>query len=166
MDYIKTFPLNDDPSLFGLHSNADISCANAYTSACLATLLALQPKQVGGAASSQEEVTAQAAVTILQNVPKQFDVDLILERYPVMYEESLNTVLSQEATRYNKLLKVIVSSLGDLLKALKGLVVMSEALEKMARSLYSNLVPDMWASKAYPSLKPLGKPCSQGKGQI
>lgn len=157
LDYIKTFPLNDDPSLFGLHSNADISCANAYTFACLSTLLMLQPKKVGGAAASQEDVTAQAAVSILQSIPSEFDVEAILEKYPVMYEESLNTVLSQEATRYNKLIRIIVGTLRDLLKALKGLVVMSEALEKMALSLYSNMVPDLWAAKAYPSLKPLGK---------
>lgn len=75
----------------------------------------------------------------------------------MLYEESLNTVLIQEAIRYNKLLKVIESSLKDLLKALKGLVVMSEALEKMSGSLFKNMVPAMWAGKAYPSLKPLGK---------
>lgn len=63
----------------------------------------------------------------------------------------------QEAIRYNKLLKIIQSSLKDLLKALKGLVVMSEALERMSGSLFSNIVPAMWSSKAYPSLKPLGK---------
>lgn len=72
-----------------------------------------------------------------------------------MYEESLNTVIVQEAIRYNRLLKIILGSLRDLLKALKGLVVMSEALEKMASSLFSNIVPAMWSGKAYPSLKPL-----------
>lgn len=77
-------------------------------------------------------------------------------RYPVMYEESLNTVLVQEVIRFNKLLRIIKESLQDLLKALKGLVVMSESLEAMARSLFTNLVPSIWASKAYPSLKPLG----------
>lgn len=77
-------------------------------------------------------------------------------RYPVLYEESLNTVVIQEAIRYNKLLKIITQTLRDLLKALIGLVVMSEALEKMSGSLYSNAVPAIWASKAYPSLKPLG----------
>lgn len=46
----------------------------------------------------------------------------------------------------------------DLLKALKGLVVMSEALENMGGSLSRNTVPHMWSSKAYPSLKPLGNP--------
>lgn len=82
--------------------------------------------------------------------------EISIFRYPVLYEESLNTVIIQEAIRYNKLLKIIVQTLRDLLKAIKGLVVMSEALERMSNSLYSNAVPAIWASKAYPSLKPLG----------
>ena len=35
----------------------------------------------------------------------------------------------------------------DLLKALKGLVVMSQALETMFDSLYNNTVPKLWADK-------------------
>ena len=35
----------------------------------------------------------------------------------------------------------------DLLKALKGLVVMSEQLEMMSNSLFNNQVPDLWAGK-------------------
>ncbi|KAK9870895.1 hypothetical protein WA026_009851 [Henosepilachna vigintioctopunctata] len=155
LDYIKTFPINDDPEVFGLHPNADITFAQALTTSCLSTLLMLQPKQVGGAAASQEEVTGSTAKDILDKLPPQFDLDEISEKYPVLYEESLNTVIIQEAIRYNKLLSVISSTLKDLLKALKGLVVMSEALEKMSRSLFSNMVPEMWTSKAYPSLKPL-----------
>lgn len=50
--------------------------------------------------------------------------------------------------RYNKLLAVISQSLSDIVKALKGLVVMSSELELMASSLFNNLVPDMWKSKA------------------
>ena len=33
---------------------------------------------------------------------------------------------------------------------------MSDALERMSTSVFNNSVPDMWANKAYPSLKPLG----------
>ncbi|XP_017768545.1 PREDICTED: dynein heavy chain 1, axonemal-like [Nicrophorus vespilloides] len=156
MDYIRSFPLNDDPALFGLHKNADISCAQAVSYTCLSTLLKLQPKEIGGSATSQEDVTAKVSKNILKDIPPQFDVDKILELYPVTYTESLNTVIVQEAIRYNKLLQIIVSTLNDLLKAIKGLVVMSEALEQMSRSLFSNMVPAKWASKAYPSLKPLG----------
>lgn len=57
--------------------------------------------------------------------------------------------------RYNRLLQVITQTLRDLLKALKGLVVMSSQLELMATSLYNNTVPELWKAKAYPSLKPL-----------
>lgn len=70
-----------------------------------------------------------------------------MEKYPVKYEESMNTVLTQEVIRYNKLLTAIRSSLNEMLKALKGLVVMSQALETMVDSLYKNAVPDLWASK-------------------
>ena len=49
--------------------------------------------------------------------------------------------------RYNRLLTVIINSLRDLLKALKGLVVMSQQLEEMANSLFVNQVPGMWAGK-------------------
>lgn len=50
--------------------------------------------------------------------------------------------------RYNNLLEVIALSLRDIVKALKGLVVMSSELELMANSLFNNGVPDMWKAKA------------------
>ena len=81
----------------------------------------------------------------------------LLFRYPVLYDESLNTVLLQEAKRYNRLLTVLKSSLQDLLKALKGLVVMSETLETMSNSLFNNRVPQLWQDVGYASLKPLGE---------
>lgn len=49
--------------------------------------------------------------------------------------------------RYNRLLEAIHGSLQNLLKALKGLVVLSQELEMMANSLYDNSVPNMWAKK-------------------
>lgn len=49
--------------------------------------------------------------------------------------------------RYNRLLNTIRGTLNDLLKALKGLVVMSQQLEEMANSLFNNQVPELWAGK-------------------
>lgn len=80
LDYIRKFPLNDDPELFGLHANADITCAQTQTYNCLATLLKLQPKQVGGAAASQEEVTSGTATQILSQLPADFDLDGISQK--------------------------------------------------------------------------------------
>ena len=49
--------------------------------------------------------------------------------------------------RYNKLLEVIAQSLANIVKALKGLVVMSSELELMSTSLFNNTVPNMWTAK-------------------
>ena len=69
---------------------------------------------------------------------------------------SLSVVLLQEMDRFNKLLLVMRKSLVDLLKAIKGLVVMSQELDRMFASLLNNQVPLLWSQNAYPSLKPLG----------
>lgn len=54
--------------------------------------------------------------------------------------------------RYNRLLETVHNSLQALLKALKGLVVMSQELENMANSLFINSVPSMWAGKVTDTL--------------
>lgn len=48
------------------------------------------------------------------------------------------------------------TSLETLNKAIAGLVVMSEEMEKVYNSFLNNQVPSLWSSTAYPSLKPLG----------
>ena len=69
----------------------------------------------------------------------------------------MNTVLAQECIRYNKLLTTIRDSLSNVRKALKGFVVMSGALEAVARSVGVAKVPAMWDKVSYPSLKPVVK---------
>lgn len=155
MNYIKHLPINDTPEIFGLHDNANITFAQNETFSLLNGILKLQPKSAAGAGKSREEIMEETARSILSKVPDAISLAEVFKKYPVMYEESMNTVLTQEVTRYNKLLNTVKDTLQDLLKALKGLVVMSEQLEMMSNSLFINQVPDIWAGKAYPSLKPL-----------
>uniref|UniRef100_A0A8C4W521 Dynein axonemal heavy chain 1 n=1 Tax=Gopherus evgoodei TaxID=1825980 RepID=A0A8C4W521_9SAUR len=146
IQYIKSLPLNDTPEIFSLHDNANITFAQNETFALLGAIIQLQPK------TSLVEETSK---DILKKVPDPIHLQEVILKYPVLYEESMNTVLVQEVIRYNRLLEVIAQTLQDLLKALKGLVVMSSQLELMANSLFNNIVPELWNAKAYPSLKPL-----------
>lgn len=68
----------------------------------------------------------------------------------------MNTVLTQELDRFNGLIKVIVASLKNLKKAIKGEVLLSEELEAALGSLQNGQVPAMWLSVSFPSLKTLG----------
>ncbi|NWU63519.1 DYH1 protein, partial [Pterocles burchelli] len=156
LQYIKSLPLNDSPELFGLHDNANITFAQNETFALLGAIMQLQPKTFTVGGRSREELVEEISNEILAKLPAPMDLQEVIHKYPLRYEESMNMVLVQEVIRYNRLLEVIAQSLKDLLKALKGLVVMSSQLELMATSLYNNTVPEMWDTKAYPSLKPLG----------
>jgi dynein heavy chain len=53
----------------------------------------------------------------------------------VRYNESMNTVLLQELIRFNRLIQVVRTTLLDIKKAIKGLVVMSADLEDVFDSM-------------------------------
>jgi dynein heavy chain len=96
------------------------------------------------------------ADSILSEVPQPFDLVEADKKYPISYNQSMNTVLTQELDRFNGLIKVIRNSLNDLKKAIKGEVLLSTDLENALMSLKNGQVPAMWIKKSFPSLKPLG----------
>ena len=44
----------------------------------------------------------ELAQDILSKLPSEFDLELVMKLYPVVYEESMNTVLRQELIRFNR----------------------------------------------------------------
>lgn len=121
--------------MFGLHANANISCALSETGSLLDTALSLQPRSSGGEGQSWDSVLCELAEDILSRMPPTFDVEHALLDFPVRYDESMNTVLTQELIRFNGLTNVITKSLVETIKAIKGLVVMSSELEQMGNSM-------------------------------
>lgn len=159
--YIDGLPLIDEPQIFGLHENANIAFQRQETTSLVNTILDMQPRvQTGGGGKSNDDIVYELADSILGKLIDKLDID---EANKEMFEpdakgrlNSLTTVLTQETDRFNKLLRVIKDSLVQLQKAIKGLVVMSEELERIYTSFLNNQVPRKWESAAYPSLKPLG----------
>ncbi|KAL4712586.1 hypothetical protein ACJJTC_007181 [Scirpophaga incertulas] len=157
-DYIKhieNVPVNPPPEVFGLHMNAGIT--RDYTiSMDLATALVLvEGTGSGGEKGNTEVVLMHMASDIITKLPPSFDVEIAQKKYPVDYNESMNTVLIQEMERFNKLLVEVKTSLFDLQKAVKGLIVMSPALDNQANAMLLGKIPDNWRKVSYPSLKPL-----------
>uniref|UniRef100_H2Z3M6 Dynein axonemal heavy chain 7 n=1 Tax=Ciona savignyi TaxID=51511 RepID=H2Z3M6_CIOSA len=158
IEFIKAFPIAQQPEVFGMHENVDISKELQETRQLFDSVLLALGSQVSaeGGAGKTDDALNEISVDILDKLPKDFDLEAALERYPVTYGESMNTVLVQEMERFNNLLRVIRSTLINLRKAIKGLVVMNSELEAVAGSLLIGKVPAMWMKKSYPNLKPLG----------
>jgi len=155
-EYVNSLPYTEGPELFGLHDNANITCALGETNLLLNTVLSLQPRSGGGGGMSWDDQLAEVSADIEGRLPPAYDIELALIQFPVRYDEAMNTVLTQELQRFNNLTDLIKGMLKEVQRAIKGLVVMSGELETMGNSMVTGKVPGAWAKAAYPSRKPLG----------
>ncbi|XP_004691642.1 PREDICTED: dynein heavy chain 6, axonemal [Condylura cristata] len=159
-DYIENLPLIDDPEIFGMHENANLVFQHKETNTLINIILEVQPRSSsGGEGKSNDEIVQELVASVLTRVPEKLDMETASEtlfvKDPQGRLNSLTTVLGQEVDRFNSLLHLIHNSLGMLNKAIAGLVVMSEEMEKVYHSFLNNQVPSLWSNAAYPSLKPL-----------
>lgn len=111
LDYIRALPLVPLPEVFGMHDNADITKDQNEAYTLFSDILSTQQSGSTGNKSSPFEMADTLAADILMRLPCLFDLEMAQIRYPVLYEESMNTVLCQELIRYNGLLQVVNDSL-------------------------------------------------------
>lgn len=172
--HIKALPNDHPPEVFGLHTNAGITRDLQDSTLLLNSVLKAYGETSGAAVGETDKYLMVLCTDILSKLSKPFDLEVAKMKYPVEYSESMNTVLVQEMERFNKLLRVITSSLITMQKAIQGqklsfyvvsvyqnsfpilgLVAMSPALEAFSSSLILGRIPDNWAAVSYPSLKNL-----------
>lgn len=119
--------------------------------------LLTQPHITGvGVERDIDEVVYNLCDDISSKLKIKFDVIAVAIKYPVLYINSMNTVLRQELIKFNHLVDTIKITLADVQKAIKGLTLMSFELEEIFSSMSIGKVPLTWNKVSYPSLKPLG----------
>ncbi|KAI5062354.1 hypothetical protein GOP47_0022893 [Adiantum capillus-veneris] len=154
VSYIDEFPAVPMPEAFGLHANADVTKDLNETNLLLTSML---KAATGGGSSGPKASDSIADVVnnLIKMLPQNFDIEACEKKYPILYEESMHSVLSQEMARFNKLLDRMRTTLKTMEKAIRGVVVMSAEIEKAYHSVAVNQVPEIWKKLSYPSLKPL-----------
>ena len=157
LTYLRGLPIMTPPEVFGLHENCEITCAEAESMAMLGDIMALNAggSSSSGGGKSADEVMDELAAELEKQTPDPWDLDNWEDRFPTKYEESRNTVVKQEAAKYNKLLSLLKVQLPLFRRAVKGFVVMTDELEAIGKGLFMNTVPEGWAGVGFLSLKPL-----------
>ena len=160
-EYVAKLPVEDKPTAFGLHPNADISFQQQQSRIFIDAVITLGGKGGGGGGGSNEDDTVRKVMDSLNaQMPDMFDrrkghADSLIVKEEKMI--SLGVFLLQEMTRFNGMNVSIRASMKELDRAIKGLVVMSGELEEMYNNFVFNQVPTVWSDKGvgYPSLMPL-----------
>ena len=160
LTYIDELPLVESPEIFSLHKNADITLQQKETKEMFDTLYILE---CGGGAGDGEGADAeQTVISIADRTEERLPLMPFDRRraHPSTFHEtspgsvnSMGVFCGQEMTRFNGLVAVIRRSLIDLKRAIKGLVVMSSALEDMYNCFMFGRVPKPWENAGYPCLK-------------
>lgn len=158
-NYISAFPIDENPEIVGLHSNASITKNIINSQALINNIFIAQRAflkfESGNGTTKSENPILLLSSDILHRLPDAFDMHRILQLYPMAYTNSMNTVLQQEVRRYNNLLAVIKTSLYDAQRAIRGEIAMIDTIESVCSSMSIGKLPTQWASKSYPSIKPL-----------
>ena len=110
--YIDTLPTNDDPEVFGMHENANLSFKISESAAILSIILDIQPRVTGGGdGDSGDSIILGLIIDIQEKQPEFIDInDSAKHLFKINNEglmHCLATVLLQEVEKFNNLLKVM-----------------------------------------------------------
>nr|XP_054596285.1 dynein axonemal heavy chain 11 [Nothobranchius furzeri] len=146
----------ENPTLYGLHPNAELECLTVTSETLFKTLLELQPRDSSRgdeAAQSSEEKVLSIIDEVLEKVPDEYNMSEMMTKTADRSPYTL--VCFQECERMNLLLAEIRRSLSELQLGLKGELTISSNMEALLSSLFSDSVPESWSRLAYPSTKTL-----------
>eukprot|EP01041_Mallomonas_annulata_P001585 gene1585-3062_t len=160
IEYFESLPLSDDPEVFGMHENANVTFNTNESLNLMATLLSLQPRSSGGGSGkTSDEMVIELADALEAQCPEKLNEESAGPTTFVIQPNgllpSLAICLVQEMIKFNRMISTMRHSLTDLKRAIRGMAVMSGELDAMYSSLLSNGVPKIWEKVSFASLKTL-----------
>jgi len=75
LNYVSQLPLDEDPEVFGLHTNANIAFELKTVNYFMDTVLVMQPRATGGkAVKTPEEIVTDLAIAMGKELPSNMDL--------------------------------------------------------------------------------------------
>eukprot|EP00796_Vickermania_ingenoplastis_P008995 gene8995-6317_t len=176
-------PDDANPEMYGLHENARISVDRKHSADLVTALVNInaggggggggaskaagkkdngehQEDEEDGEKAEEEDPVMQQAHSLLERLPHLIEraeaVVTVDDSGRPSAEAPLKTLLSHEVDLYNRLIIEMKKNLEELIRAMKGQVVMTSKMEQIAARLGYNQVPDTWRNVGYLTMKPLG----------
>ncbi|XP_045354026.1 dynein axonemal heavy chain 8 isoform X3 [Leopardus geoffroyi] len=152
-EYIQSLPSLDNPEVFGLHPNADITYQSNTASAVLETITNIQPKESGGGVGeTREAIVYRLSEDMLSKLPPDYIPHEVKARLIKMgHLNSMNIFLRQEIDRMQRVIAILRSSLSDLKLAIEGTIIMSENLRDALDNMYDARIPQIWKRVSWDS---------------
>lgn len=145
---IDKLPFTDNPELFGLHGNADLTYRVAQAVECFDTIIETQPKTSGGSeGESRESVVEQKAQDLLSRLPPDFNMDDVVDKIKKNLggmSQPVNIFLKQEVEWLGSVLAMVKHTLTSINLAIAGTIVLSPQLNVDLNNIYDGKPPSSW----------------------
>jgi len=149
-DYVENSLPPETPSIYGLHSNAQLSLLTSDGEILFNVMTDIMAGGGGGGGGAggglkKEDVVRKGVEDMLERMPEEFNIIDILSR--VVDKNPYVVCALQEATRMNDLIAFCRRSLEELTLGLDGALNMSDSMEATQNGIFRNSVPPLWMAQ-------------------
>jgi len=154
-EYISTIPTIDNPEVFGLHANADLTFRLKESTEMINTVMETRPKDSsGGGGKTREEIVQEKARELTLKIPPDY-VDLEVREQvkklpgPRALNDKgltvpLNIFLYQEIQRMQRVIAIVRKTLNDVIDAIDGQIIMTPDILDAINAIFDAKVPAAW----------------------
>ena len=155
MDYIERLPSVDNPELFGLNTNADITFRFKETKELIETIMNTRPKDsTSNSGKTREEIIQDKAKAYLAQIAYDYPEDETLAMIAKLggpkgltekgLKVPLNIFLYQEIQRMQYVLYLVKKTFTDIIQAVDGHIIMTPDIVDAIDAVFDGKIPEFW----------------------